>query len=75
MTRAGLNLLIHARWGEPRVTVHPAGNTDFADACSRYSALLVDQSTFSSMTIEELLDAGALPTRTVDALRERYIPG
>ena len=43
------------RWGR-LVVVHPAGNTDFADACSRYRSLLVDQSTFSSMTLEELLD-------------------
>ncbi len=60
------------RWGR-LVIVHPAGNTDFADACSRYRALLVDQSTFSSMTLEELLDAGVLPPAT--ALRERYVHG
>jgi hypothetical protein len=61
-------------WGR-YVVVHPAGNTDFAEACARYRALLVDQSTFSSETVEELLDAGALPTPTVAALRDRYIPG
>jgi len=61
------------RWGR-LVVVHPAGNTDFADACSRYRALLVDQSTFSSMTLEELLDAGALPAPTAAALRDRYVP-
>jgi hypothetical protein len=62
------------RWGR-LVVVHPAGNTDFADACSRYRALLVDQSTFASATIEEILEADALPPPTVAALRERYIPG
>ena len=61
------------RWGR-LVVVHPAGNTDFADACSRYQALLVDQSTFSSVTVEELLDASVLPARTATALRKRYLP-
>jgi hypothetical protein len=60
------------RWGR-LVVVHPAGNTDFADACSRYRALLVDQSTFASATVEELLDAGVLPAPTAAALRERYV--
>jgi hypothetical protein len=76
------HLLVHAmlqhpssiwRWGR-LVVVHPAGNTDYADACDRYRALLVDQSSFASATIEELLDANALPKRTATALRERYIP-
>jgi hypothetical protein len=61
-------------WGR-YVVVYPAGNADVAEACARYRALLVDQSTFSSVTVEELLDAGALPTPTVAALRDRYIPG
>jgi hypothetical protein len=59
-------------WGR-YVVVHPAGNTDFVAACARYRALLVDRSTFCSMTLEELLGAGALPAATVAALRERYI--
>ena len=62
------------RWGR-LVVVHPAGNTDFADACDRYRALLVDESTFGSSTLEELLEAEALPKRTVKALRGRYLPG
>ena len=62
------------RWGR-LVVVHPAGNTDFADACRRYRALLVDSSTFSSVTVEELLDAKVLPPRTATALRKRYLPG
>jgi hypothetical protein len=62
------------RWGR-LVVVHPAGNTDFADACSRYWALLVDQSTFSSMTFEELIEAGVLPAATAAALHDRYVPG
>jgi len=60
------------RWGR-LVVVHPAGNTDFADACSRYRALLGDQSTFSSTTLERLLEAGVLPAAT--ALRDRYVSG
>jgi hypothetical protein len=61
-------------WGR-YVCVYPAGNPDMADACARYRALLRDPSTFSSMTIEELLDSGALPRKTIAALRERYLPG
>jgi hypothetical protein len=61
-------------WGRC-VVVHPAGNVDYAEACAQYQDLLVDESTFSSVTVEELLDADALPTQTNAALRERYIPG
>jgi hypothetical protein len=60
------------RWGR-LVVVHLAGNTDFADACSRYRALLVDHSTFASATVEELLDPVVLPAPTAAALRERYV--
>jgi len=62
------------RWGR-YVVVHPAGNTDFVAACARYRGLLADESTFSSMTLEELLDAGALPAQAVAAVRDRYVPG
>jgi hypothetical protein len=72
-----LSMLQHASgtwtWGR-YVVVHPAGNTDYAEACARYRALLVDQATFSSVTVEKLLDADALPPPTVAALRKRYIP-
>jgi hypothetical protein len=71
-----LSLLQHPSgewtWGR-YVVIYPAGNSDYAEACARYRNLLVDQSTFSSMTIEELLDADALPPKTAAALRERYI--
>jgi hypothetical protein len=60
------------RWGR-FVVVHPAGNSDFADAVSRYRALLVDESTFASVTTEALLAADALPTSTVTRLRDRYL--
>lgn len=60
-------------WGR-YVVVHPAGNSDIADACARYRKLLVDESTFSSVTFEDLLDQGALPARTTAALRDRYLP-
>ena len=60
-------------WGR-YVVVHPAGNSSVADGCARYRDLLVDQATFSSMTLEELLDADVLPSQTATALRERYIP-
>ena len=60
-------------WGR-FVVVYPAGNTDFADACARYRHLLVDDSTFSAVTIEDLLDAGALPDAIAAAFRARYLP-
>jgi hypothetical protein len=62
------------RWGR-YVVVHPAGNTDIADACARYRALLADRATFASTTVEGLLAAPALPTPTVTAFRDRYLPG
>jgi hypothetical protein len=55
------------------VVVHPAGNSDLVDACGRYRALLADDSTFSSLTLERLLRIG-LPRKTASALRERYLP-
>lgn len=61
-------------WGR-YVVVHPAGNLDVAEACARYRDLLVDSSTFSSVTVEELLDAKVLPAQTAAALRQRYILG
>ena len=60
-------------WGR-YVVVHPAGNSDFVDTCARYRTLLTDESTFSSVTLEDLLDAGGLPAETTAALRERYLP-
>jgi hypothetical protein len=72
-----LSMLQHASgawsWGR-YVVVHPAGNSDFADACARYRDLLVNQSMFASMSIEELLDANVLPADTTAALRGRYLP-
>ena len=59
-------------WGRC-VFTHPADNTDFVDACARYRDLLLDQSTFSALTIEQLLDAGVLPASTAAAFRERYL--
>jgi hypothetical protein len=61
-------------WGR-YVVVHPAGNSDYADACARYRDLLADESTFSSVTVEELLDARVLSAQTTAALRDRYLPG
>jgi PD-(D/E)XK nuclease superfamily protein len=60
-------------WGT-YVVVHPAGNTDFAEGCAQYQSLVVDESTFASVTVEQLLDAGALPAATIRALRDRYLP-
>jgi hypothetical protein len=62
-------------WGR-YVIVSPVGNVDMADMRARYAALLREPTTFSSVTLEDVLDAGVLPARTVRALRERYVvPG
>jgi PD-(D/E)XK nuclease superfamily protein len=72
-----LSMLQHSSgewaWGR-YVVVHPAGNVDYADVCARYRDFLRDDSTFSSMTLEDLLGPGALPRATAAALRERYVP-
>jgi hypothetical protein len=60
-------------WGR-YVVIHPAANSDIVDLCARYEGLLSDASTFASMTLEDLLDAGALPARTTALLGERYLP-
>jgi len=60
-------------WGR-YVVVHPADNTDVADAGARYRAFLADGSTYATMTVESLLESGALRPRTAAALRTRYLP-
>jgi hypothetical protein len=60
-------------WGR-YVVVYPAANPDVAGMVARYRDLLADQATFSSITLEELLAAKALPARTTRALRGRYLP-
>jgi hypothetical protein len=60
-------------WGRYAV-VYPGANSDYADACGRYRDLLANRSTFSSVTVEELLERSVLPTPMVAALRDRYIP-
>jgi hypothetical protein len=54
--------------------VHPAANTDVADAAARYRDFLTDDTAFATMTVEALLDSGALRQRTAAALRTRYLP-
>ncbi len=73
-----LSMLQHASgtwsWGR-YVVVHPEANEDVAGMCTRYRDLLADGSTFSCLSLEELLGAGALPARITAALRDRYLPG
>jgi PD-(D/E)XK nuclease superfamily len=70
------SMLQHAsgawQWGR-LVHLCPAGNLDFVDATARYRDRLVDGSTFASATIEDLLDAEALPSGTVASFRRRYV--
>ena len=63
-----LSMLQHesGRWRSGRyVVVHPAGNSDVAGLCTRYRELLADDSTFSSLTLEEL--------PLSETVRERYL--
>jgi hypothetical protein len=60
-------------WGRYLV-VHPAENSDVVDACERYRSKLADDTTFVTMSLEQLLDTRTLPARTVAALRDRYLP-
>jgi len=60
-------------WGR-YVVVHPAGNPDVVDACTRYRAMLANDATFTPMTIEQLLDNRILSRPTVAALKDRYLP-
>jgi hypothetical protein len=60
-------------WGR-YVVVHPAGNTDVADADVRYRDVLTDDATYATMTVEALLATRALPAATTRALHERYLP-
>ncbi len=72
-----LSMLQHesGRWTWGRyVVVYPADNTDLADAASRYRDFLTDDATYAIMTVEALLDSGALRRRTAAALRTRYLP-
>ena len=59
-------------WGR-FVVVHAAENADVVDACARYRALLANDTTFATMTLEQLLDSRALARPTVTALRDRYL--
>jgi hypothetical protein len=61
-------------WGR-LVVVHPAGNTDFSEGCERYRSWLADDSTFASMTMEDVLGSGLLPRPSVRALGDRYLVG
>jgi hypothetical protein len=61
------------QWGR-YVVVHPAGNRDFAGACATYRGLLIDDSTFASTTVEELLGGGVFSEPTVAAFSGRYLP-
>jgi hypothetical protein len=60
-------------WGR-YVVVHPQANTSVSSAINEYREVLADDTTFTSATIEELLEAKALAPKTVAALRRRYLP-
>ena len=72
-----LSMLQHSSgtwsWGRLLV-VYPEGNIDAADACHRYQSMLANDTSFSSMTLEQLLATDTLPASTTAALRNRYSP-
>jgi hypothetical protein len=73
-----LSMLQHesGEWTRGRyVVVHPAANTSVAEGLARYRGILADDSTFSTIPLEDLLEAGALPERSARSLRDRYLPG
>ena len=51
----------------------PGRQLDFADACARYRDCSATVDVLLG-TLEELLDAEALPAGTTTALRDRYLP-
>ena len=60
-------------WGR-YLFIYPSGNVDMADADGRYRDLLIDDSTFGSVTLEVVLAARVLPRATASALQARYLP-
>jgi PD-(D/E)XK nuclease superfamily len=71
-----LSMLQHrsAKWSWGRfVVLYPRDNRSVAKGCEHYATLLADASSFSSMTIENLLDANALAKPVTAQLRERYL--
>ncbi len=72
-----LSMLQHhsGRWEWGRfLLIYPAGNSDFAAACQRYQELLVDHSTFTPLTLEEVLAADVLPATSTARFCDRYLP-
>jgi len=59
-------------WGR-YVVVYPKDNPSVSRGLEEYRASLRDESSFGSVSLEAVLDAGALPSRAVAALRERYL--
>lgn len=70
-----LSMLQHEsrRWTWGRyVVAHPAANTSVSSIVDDYRGRLTDESTFASITVEDLLATNALPSATETALRLRY---
>jgi hypothetical protein len=59
-------------WGR-FLFIYPSGNVDMADADARYRDLLADDSTFASMTLENMIAANVFPSATASAIRKRYL--
>jgi len=71
-----LSMLQHEphRWRHGKyILVYPEKNPSFACAAEEYRAALEDDSTFVTMTIEQVLDAGVLTTETESRFRTRYV--
>jgi len=55
------------------VLVHPARNPSYANVCDLYKTKLKDPSSIRVSTLESLLAAGVLPSKTASAFSERYL--
>jgi hypothetical protein len=67
----------HRQWEWARFAlIHPADNSSVASAIGAYREVLTDEATFSTLTLEGLLDTpDALPRETARLVRARYLGG
>ena len=75
---AGHEVVVHNRTpakAQPLIDQGARLAQKIADAChgDAVFTMLADDTTFTTMTLEQLLATGALPRPTIAALRDRYV--